>query len=116
VPNEDSTGVRRLNQAGTVLVAKLSLGALALNDIWFAGQSMNPRLPLDDWSGSSAGPASATATGLIAFAMGGETHGSLISRCVLCGTSGLHPTCCRVPGTGAMTLCWTMGKLGPIAR
>ena len=116
VPKEDAAVVRKLDEAGAVLVAKLSLGALALNDIWFGGQTMNPWLPQEGASGSSAGPASATAAGLVAFAIGSETQGSIISPCMRCGTTGLRPTYGRVPRTGAMTLCWTMDKLGPIAR
>ncbi|WP_424683375.1 amidase [Frateuria sp. YIM B11624] len=116
VPKEDAAVVRRLDEAGAVLVAKLSLGALALNDIWFGGQTMNPWLLQEGASGSSAGPAAATAAGLVAFAIGSETQGSIISPCMRCGTTGLRPTYGRVPRTGAMTLCWTMDKLGPIAR
>lgn len=116
VPTDDATVVRRLDEAGAVLVAKLSLGALALNDIWFGGQTMNPWLPQEGASGSSAGPAAATAAGLVAFAIGSETQGSIISPCMRCGTTGLRPTYGRVPRTGAMTLCWTMDKLGPITR
>jgi Asp-tRNA(Asn)/Glu-tRNA(Gln) amidotransferase A subunit family amidase len=116
VPKEDAAVTHRLNEAGAVLVAKLSLGALALNDIWFGGQTMNPWLPQEGASGSSAGPASATAAGLVAFAIGSETQGSIISPCMRCGTTGLRPTYGRVARTGAMTLCWTMDKLGPIAR
>lgn len=116
VPTNDAAVVRKLNNAGAVLVAKLSLGALALNDIWFGGQTMNPWLLQEGASGSSAGPAAATAAGLVAFAMGSETQGSIISPCMRCGTTGLRPTYGRVPRTGAMTLCWTMDKLGPITR
>lgn len=116
VPKDDGAVTRKLNEAGAVLLAKLSLGALALNDIWFGGQTMNPWLPQEGSSGSSAGPASATAAGLVAFAIGSETQGSIISPCMRCGTTGLRPTYGRVPRTGAMTLCWTMDKLGPIAR
>ncbi len=116
VPKDDGAVTRKLNEAGAVLVAKLSLGALALNDIWFGGQTMNPWLLQEGASGSSAGPASATAAGLVAFAIGSETQGSIISPCMRCGTTGLRPTYGRVPRTGAMTLCWTMDKLGPIAR
>ncbi|WCE05972.1 amidase [Pseudoxanthomonas sp. JBR18] len=116
VPKGDGAVTRKLNAAGAVLVAKLSLGALALNDIWFGGQTMNPWLPQEGASGSSAGPAAATAAGLVAFAIGSETQGSIISPCMRCGTTGLRPTYGRVPRTGAMTLCWTMDKLGPITR
>ena len=116
VPDNDAAVVKRLNAAGAVLVAKLSMGALALNDIWFGGQTMNPWLLQEGSSGSSAGPAAATAAGLVGFAIGSETQGSIISPCMRCGTTGLRPTFGRVPRTGAMTLCWTMDKLGPIAR
>ena len=116
VPNEDAAVVKRLDAAGAVLVAKLSMGALALNDIWFGGQTMNPWLLQEGASGSSAGPAAATAAGLVGFAIGSETQGSIISPCMRCGTTGLRPTFGRVPRTGAMTLCWTMDKLGPITR
>lgn len=116
VPGADAAVVQRLNAAGAVLLAKLSLGALALNDIWFGGQTMNPWLLQEGSSGSSAGPAAATAAGLVGFAIGSETQGSIISPCMRCGTTGLRPTYGRVPRNGAMTLCWTMDKLGPIAR
>jgi len=116
VPKEDSAVVKRLNEAGAVLVAKLSLGALALNDIWFGGQTMNPWLLEEGSSGSSAGPGSATAAGLVGFAIGSETGGSIVSPSMRCGVTGLRPTYGRVPRTGAMTLCWSLDKLGPMAR
>jgi len=116
VPNEDAAVVKRLHQAGAVLVAKLSLGALALNDIWFGGQTMNPWLIEEGSSGSSAGPGAATAAGLVAFAIGSETGGSIVSPSMRCGITGLRPTYGRVPRTGAMTLCWSLDKLGPMAR
>jgi len=116
VPTEDAAVVRRLHAAGAVLVAKLSLGALALNDIWFGGQTMNPWLPEEGSSGSSAGPGAATAAGLVAFAIGSETGGSIVSPSMRCGVTGLRPTYGRVPRTGAMTLCWSLDKLGPMAR
>jgi Asp-tRNA(Asn)/Glu-tRNA(Gln) amidotransferase A subunit family amidase len=116
VPAADSTVVERLNAAGAVLVAKLSLGALALNDVWFGGQTMNPWLPEEGSSGSSAGPGAATAAGLVAFAIGSETGGSIVSPSMRCGVTGLRPTYGRVPRTGAMTLCWSLDKLGPMAR
>ena len=116
VPARDSAVVARLNQAGAVLVAKLSLGALALNDIWFGGQTMNPWLPEEGASGSSAGPGAATAAGLVAFSIGSETGGSIISPAMRCGITGLRPTYGRVPRTGAMTLCWSLDKLGPMTR
>ncbi len=116
VPTEDAAVVRRLHAAGAVLVAKLSLGALALNDIWFGGQTMNPWLLQEGSSGSSAGPGAATAAGLVAFAIGSETGGSIVSPAMRCGITGLRPTYGRVPRTGAMTLCWSLDKLGPMAR
>jgi Asp-tRNA(Asn)/Glu-tRNA(Gln) amidotransferase A subunit family amidase len=116
IPAEDAAVTRRLHEAGAVLVAKLSLGALALNDIWFGGQTMNPWLPEEGSSGSSAGPGAATAAGLVAFAIGSETDGSIVSPSMRCGVTGLRPTFGRVPRTGAMTLCWSLDKLGPMAR
>jgi Asp-tRNA(Asn)/Glu-tRNA(Gln) amidotransferase A subunit family amidase len=116
VPAEDATVVKRLQQAGAVLVAKLSMGALALNDIWFGGQTMNPWLPAEGSSGSSAGPGAATAAGLVGFAIGSETGGSIVSPSMRCGITGLRPTFGRVPRTGAMTLCWSLDKLGPMTR
>ncbi len=116
VPTEDAAVVKRLHAAGAVLVAKLSLGALALNDIWFGGQTMNPWLLEEGSSGSSAGPGAATAAGLVGFAMGSETGGSIIGPSMRCGVTGLRPTYGRVPRTGAMTLCWSLDKLGPMAR
>jgi Asp-tRNA(Asn)/Glu-tRNA(Gln) amidotransferase A subunit family amidase len=116
VPAEDAVVVKRLHAAGAVLVAKLSLGALALNDIWFGGQTMNPWLLEEGSSGSSAGPGAATAAGLVAFAIGSETGGSIVAPSMRCGVTGLRPTYGRVPRTGAMTLCWSLDKLGPIAR
>ncbi len=116
VPTVDAAVTKRLNDAGAVLVAKLSLGALALNDIWFGGQTMNPWLLEEGSSGSSAGPGAATAAGLVGFAIGSETQGSIISPTMRCGVTGLRPTFGRVPRTGAMTLCWTCDKLGPMAR
>ena len=116
VPTADATVTGRLNAAGAVLIAKLSLGALALNDIWFGGQTMNPWLLEEGSSGSSAGPGAATAAGLVAFAIGSETGGSIVSPSMRCGVTGLRPTYGRVPRTGAMTLCWSLDKLGPMAR
>jgi Asp-tRNA(Asn)/Glu-tRNA(Gln) amidotransferase A subunit family amidase len=116
VPAADSAVVRRLNEAGAVLVAKLSLGALALNDIWFGGQTMNPWLLEEGASGSSAGPGAATAAGLVGFSIGSETGGSIVSPAMRCGVAGLRPTFGRVPRTGAMTLCWSLDKLGPMTR
>ncbi|MGA8044556.1 MAG: amidase, partial [Terracidiphilus sp.] len=116
VPVEDSAVVKRLNAAGAVLLAKLSMGALALNDIWFGGQTMNPWLLEEGSSGSSAGPGAATAAGLVGFAIGSETGGSIVSPSMRCGVTGLRPTYGRVPRTGAMTLCWSLDKLGPMTR
>jgi len=105
-----------LNKAGAVLVAKLSLGALALNDVWFGGQTMNPWLLEEGSSGSSAGPGATVAAGLVGFAIGSETQGSIVSPSMRCGVTGLRPTYGRVPRTGAMTLSWTCDKLGVMAR
>ncbi|NYF51813.1 amidase [Tunturiibacter gelidoferens] len=116
IPTADATVTERLNAAGAVLIAKLSLGALALNDVWFGGQTMNPWLLEEGSSGSSAGPGAATAAGLVAFAIGSETGGSIVSPSMRCGVTGLRPTYGRVPRTGAMTLCWSLDKLGPMAR
>ena len=116
VPEADAAVIARLHAAGAVLIAKLSLGALALNDIWFGGQTMNPWLTEEGASGSSAGPGSAVAAGLVGFAIGSETGGSIIAPSMRCGITGLRPTYGRVPRTGAMTLCWSMDKLGPMTR
>jgi Asp-tRNA(Asn)/Glu-tRNA(Gln) amidotransferase A subunit family amidase len=116
VPANDAVVVKRLHEAGAVLVAKLSMGALALNDIWFGGQTMNPWLIEEASSGSSAGPGAATAAGLVAFAIGSETGGSIVSPSMRCGITGLRPTYGRVARTGAMTLCWSLDKLGPMTR
>ena len=116
VPARDAAVVSRLHQAGAVLVAKLSLGALALNDVWFGGQTMNPWLLEEGSSGSSAGPGAATAAGLVGFSIGSETEGSIVSPSARCGITGLRPTFGRVPRGGAMTLCWSLDKLGPMTR
>jgi len=116
VPGADAAVVKRLHEAGAVLVAKLSMGALALNDIWFGGQTVNPWLLEEGASGSSAGPGAATAAGLVGFAIGSETGGSIIAPSMRCGVTGLRPTYGRVPRTGAMTLCWSLDKLGPMTR
>lgn len=116
VPTVDSAVVRRLNDAGAVMLAKLSLGALALNDIWFGGQTMNPWLLEEGSSGSSAGPGAATAAALVSFSIGSETGGSIVSPSMRCGVTGLRPTFGRVARTGAMTLCWSLDKLGPMTR
>src|ERR1039457_4936461 len=116
VPAQDAVVVQRLHDAGAVLLAKLSLGALALNDVWFGGQTMNPCLLEEGASGSSAGPGAATAAGLVGFSIGSETGGSIVSPSMRCGITGLRPTYGRVPRTGAMTLCWSLDKLGPMTR
>ncbi|MFZ0692431.1 MAG: amidase, partial [Acidobacteriaceae bacterium] len=116
IPEKNAAVVDRLNNAGAVLIAKLSMGALALNDIWFGGQTMNPWNLAEGSSGSSAGPGAATAAGLVAFAIGSETGGSIVGPSMRCGITGLRPTYGRVPRTGAMTLCWSLDKLGPMAR
>src|SRR5271163_4165043 len=116
IPYKDAAVVQRLHDAGAVLVAKLSLGALALNDIWFGGQTMNPWLLEEGASGSSAGPGAATAAGLVGFSIGSETGGSIVSPSMRCGVTGLRPTYGRVARTGAMTLCWSLDKLGPMTR
>ena len=112
----DATVVQRLDNAGAVLVAKLTLGELAQGDIWFGATTRNPWKVDQGSSGSSAGPASATAAGLVGFSIGSETLGSISSPSTRCGTTGLRPTFGRVPRTGAMALSWTMDKLGPICR
>jgi Asp-tRNA(Asn)/Glu-tRNA(Gln) amidotransferase A subunit family amidase len=114
--DEDATVVKRLDQAGAILIAKLTLGALAMGDKWFGGQTRNPWIIRQGSSGSSAGSASATAAGCVAFAIGSETLGSISSPSTRCGTTGLRPTFGLVPRTGAMALSWTMDKLGPICR
>lgn len=114
--DEDATVVKRLDAAGAVLVAKLTLGALAMDDKWFGGKTRNPWNLLQGSSGSSAGPASATAAGCVAFSIGSETLGSISSPSTRCGCTGLRPTFGFVPRTGAMALSWTMDKLGPICR
>ncbi len=116
IPTADAEVVKRLHDAGAVLVAKLSMGALALNDIWFGGQTMNPWLLEEGSSGSSAGPGAAVGAGLVGFAIGSETDGSIVSPSMRCGITGLRPTYGRVPRTGAMTLCWSLDKLGPMTR
>jgi Asp-tRNA(Asn)/Glu-tRNA(Gln) amidotransferase A subunit family amidase len=116
VLEEDATVVKRLDAAGAVLVAKLTLGALAMGDQWFGGLTRNPWNPAQGSSGSSAGPASATAAGCVAFSIGSETQGSIAAPSTRCGCTGLRPTFGLVPRTGAMALSWTMDKLGPICR
>src|SRR5690348_1936759 len=114
--DEDATVVKRLDSAGAVLVAKLTLGALAQGDHWYGGVTRNPWNPDQGSSGSSAGPASATAAGCVGFAVGSETLGSISSPSTRCGVTGLRPTFGHVPRTGAMALSWSQDKLGPICR
>ncbi len=114
--DSDATVVQRLDDAGAVLVAKLSMGALAQGDLWFGGRTRNPWNPRQGSSGSSAGSASAVSAGCVAFAIGTETLGSISSPSTRCGVTGLRPTFGFVPRTGAMALSWTMDKIGPIAR
>jgi Asp-tRNA(Asn)/Glu-tRNA(Gln) amidotransferase A subunit family amidase len=112
----DATIVERLREAGAVLVAKLSMGALAQGDRWFRGQTRTPWNPENGSSGSSAGPGSATAAGLVGFSIGTETRGSIISPSAVNGVTGLRPTYGRVSRHGAMALSWTMDKIGPMCR
>lgn len=114
--DEDATVVKRLDAAGAVLIAKLSLGALAQNDVWFGGMTRNPWKPSTGSSGSSAGPASATSAGCVGFSIGSETQGSISSPSTVCGVTGLRPTFGRVDRAGAMTLSWSQDKLGPLCR
>jgi Asp-tRNA(Asn)/Glu-tRNA(Gln) amidotransferase A subunit family amidase len=116
VIDRDATVIRRLEDAGAVLVAKLTMGALAWGDVWYGGKTRNPWNYDQGSSGSSAGSASATAAGLVGFAIGTETWGSIVSPSTRCGTSGLRPTYGRVSRTGAMALSWSMDKIGPICR
>jgi Asp-tRNA(Asn)/Glu-tRNA(Gln) amidotransferase A subunit family amidase len=113
---EDATVVKRLDAVGAVLVAKTTLGALAMGDKWFGGRTRNPWNPKQGSSGSSAGSASSVAAGCVAFAIGSETLGSISSPSTRCGATGLRPTFGFVPRTGAMALSWTMDKLGPLCR
>ena len=116
VREETATVVRRLDEAGAVLVAKLTVGALAWGDVWFGGKTKNPWNPEQGSSGSSAGPAAATAAGLVSFALGTETWGSIVSPSTRCGLTGLRPTFGRVSRFGCMALAWSMDKIGPMAR
>jgi len=116
VPDKDSAVVDRLQRAGAVLMAKLSLGSLALNDVWFGGQTMNPWILEEGSGGSSAGPGAATAAALVGFSVGSETGGSIVDPAMRCGVTGLRPTFGKVARTGAMTLCWSLDKLGPMTR
>ncbi len=113
---EKATVVARLEEAGAILAAKLTLGELAWGDVWFGGMTRNPWRTEQGSSGSSAGSSSAVAAGLVGFAIGTETWGSIVSPCTRCGASGLRPTYGRVSRHGAMALSWSMDKIGPIAR
>ena len=112
----DATVVERLRDAGAVLVAKLSMGSLAQGGVWFGGTTRNPWAPATGSSGSSAGPAAATAAGLVGFSIGTETRGSIMTTSSICGVTGLQPTYGRVSRYGAMALSWTMDKIGPMCR
>lgn len=116
VIDQTATVVRKLEEAGAVMVAKLTLGELAMGDVWFGGKTKNPWDLKQGSSGSSAGSASATAAGLVPFSIGTETWGSIVSPSTRCGTTGLRPTFGRVSRFGAMALSWTLDKIGPITR
>lgn len=116
ISDTDARIVRKLREAGAVLIGKTSCGALAYGDIWHGGVTRNPWDLREGSSGSSAGSASATAAGLVAFSIGTETLGSIISPSVRCGTTGLRPTFGRVGRSGGMALCWSLDKIGPICR
>ena len=116
VPDDDAVVVKRLDEAGAVLVAKTTLGALAYGDRWFDGRTNNPWNLEKGSSGSSAGSAAGTAAGLFGFSLGTETLGSIVSPCMRCGATGLRPTFGRVARTGAMALCWSLDKIGAICR
>ncbi len=116
VINEDAVVIQKLEEAGAILVAKLTLGALAWGDVWFDGKTRNPWNLEQGSSGSSAGPGSATAAGLVGFSIGTETWGSIVSPSTRNGVSGLRPTYGRVSRTGAMALSWSMDKIGPMCR
>jgi Asp-tRNA(Asn)/Glu-tRNA(Gln) amidotransferase A subunit family amidase len=116
VRNENATVVKKLDEAGAILLAKFSLGSLAMDDVWFGGLTRNPWDLKQGSSGSSAGSASATAAGLVPFAIGTETWGSIVSPSTRCGVTGLRPTYGRVSRAGAMALSWSMDKVGPICR
>jgi Asp-tRNA(Asn)/Glu-tRNA(Gln) amidotransferase A subunit family amidase len=114
--DQDATVIRRLEEAGAVLLAKATLGELAMGENWYGGMTRNPWKPEDGSSGSSAGSCAATAAGLAPFAIGTETLGSIVSPCDRCGVTGLRPSYGRVSRAGAMTLSWSMDKIGPIAH
>ncbi len=114
--NYNASIVDKLEEAGAVLVAKLTLGALAWGDVWYGGKTRNPWNLKEGSSGSSAGSTSATVAGLVPFAIGSETWGSIVSPAAVCGATGLRPTYGRVSKDGAMALSWSMDKLGPLCR
>jgi len=116
VATTTATVIEKLDAAGAVMLGKTAVGALAYGDIWFAGRCRNPWNPAQGSSGSSAGSASGVAAGLMAFALGTETYGSIISPCLRCGATGVRPTFGRVSRHGAMSLCWSLDKIGPICR
>jgi Asp-tRNA(Asn)/Glu-tRNA(Gln) amidotransferase A subunit family amidase len=116
VIDEDAAVIKRLEEAGAVLVAKLTMGELAWGDVWYGGMTRNPWSYKQGSSGSSAGSASATSAGLVGFSIGTETWGSIVSPSTRCGTTGLRPTYGRVSRAGAMALSWSMDKIGPICR
>ena len=116
VPDTDATVIEKLRAAGAPLVAKLSMGALAQGGLWFGGMTKTPWNYDQTSSGSSAGSASATAAGLVGFSIGTETLGSIVSPSTRCGVAGVRPTFGRVSRAGAMALCWSMDKIGPICR
>jgi len=116
VSSKNAHVTNKLKDAGAVLVAKLAVGALAYGDVWFGGTCKNPFDTTEGSSGSSAGPASATAAGLVPFTIGSETYGSIVSPCMRCGATGLRPTFGRVARSGVMALCWSLDKIGPICR
>jgi Asp-tRNA(Asn)/Glu-tRNA(Gln) amidotransferase A subunit family amidase len=116
VPEHDAEVVRRLDEAGAVLVAKLSLGELAQGDVWFGGRTRNPWKVDEGSGGSSAGSAAAVAAGLVTFSLGSETLGSITNPSMVCGVAGLRPSFGRVPRTGSMALAWSLDKIGPLCR
>lgn len=116
VIDKNATVVERLEEAGAVLLAKLTMGALAWGDVWFGGKTKNPWNLEEGSSGSSAGPGAATAAGLVGFSIGTETWGSIVSPSTRCGVTGLRPTFGRVSRYGAMALSWSMDKIGPMCR
>ncbi len=116
VAKETARVIERLDENGAVMLGKTSVGALAYGDLWYGGRTLNPWDRNQGSSGSSAGSASGTAAGLMAFALGTETYGSIVSPSVRCGTTGLRPTFGRVPKSGVMSLCWSLDKIGPICR